>query len=59
MPKWDGLAQVDYDWAGANASFQRAVALEPANAENVGFAAWSATILGRFGRGFAIEPPSH
>jgi TolB-like protein/DNA-binding winged helix-turn-helix (wHTH) protein len=40
--------QVDYDWAGANASFQRAVALEPANAENVGFAAWSVTILGRF-----------
>src|SRR5258708_7931883 len=24
--------QVDYDWAGADASFQRAVALEPANA---------------------------
>ena len=40
--------QVDYDWAGANASFQRAVALEPANAENVGFAAWSAAVLGRF-----------
>ena len=27
--------QVDYDWAGANASFQRAVALEPGNPENV------------------------
>jgi TolB-like protein/DNA-binding winged helix-turn-helix (wHTH) protein len=40
--------QVDYDWAGADASFQRAVALEPANAEYVGFAAWSAAILGRF-----------
>jgi TolB-like protein/DNA-binding winged helix-turn-helix (wHTH) protein len=40
--------QVDYDWAGADASFQRAVALEPANAENVGFAAWSAAIFGRF-----------
>ena len=40
--------QVDYDWAGADASFQRAVALEPANAENVGFAAWPATIFGRF-----------
>ena len=40
--------QVDYDWAGANASFQRAVALEPGNPENIGFAAWSATILGRF-----------
>jgi TolB-like protein/DNA-binding winged helix-turn-helix (wHTH) protein len=40
--------QVDYDWAGANASFQRAVALEPASSENVGLAAWSAAILGRF-----------
>jgi len=40
--------QVDYDWAGADASFQRAVALEPASSENVGFAAWSATVLGRF-----------
>jgi TolB-like protein/DNA-binding winged helix-turn-helix (wHTH) protein/Tfp pilus assembly protein PilF len=39
--------QVDYDWAGADASFQRAVALEPANAENVGFAAWPAAIFGR------------
>jgi TolB-like protein/DNA-binding winged helix-turn-helix (wHTH) protein len=40
--------QVDYDWAGANASFQRAVALEPASSEYVGFAAWSAAMLGRF-----------
>jgi TolB-like protein/DNA-binding winged helix-turn-helix (wHTH) protein len=40
--------QADYDWAGANASFQRAVALEPANPENLGFAAWSASILGHF-----------
>src|SRR5712672_720732 len=40
--------QVDFDWAGADASFQRAVALEPANAENMGFAAWSAAIFGRF-----------
>src|SRR5258708_34982041 len=40
--------QVDYDWAGADASFQRAVALEPANAENMGFAAWAAAIFGRF-----------
>jgi tetratricopeptide (TPR) repeat protein len=32
----------------SDASFQRAVALEPANAENVGFAAWSAAIFGRF-----------
>src|SRR4029077_13717972 len=40
--------QVDYDWAGADASFQRAVALEPASSENVGFAALSAALLGRF-----------
>jgi tetratricopeptide (TPR) repeat protein len=40
--------QVDYDWAGANASYQRAVALEPGNPENVGFAAWSAAVLGLF-----------
>jgi TolB-like protein/DNA-binding winged helix-turn-helix (wHTH) protein/Tfp pilus assembly protein PilF len=40
--------QVDYDWAGADAAFQRAVALEPASSENVGFAAWSAAVLGRF-----------
>ena len=40
--------QVDYDWAGANASFQRAVILEPGNPEYLGLAAWSAAILGRF-----------
>jgi TolB-like protein/DNA-binding winged helix-turn-helix (wHTH) protein len=40
--------QVDYDWAGADASFQRAVVLEPANSDNVVFAAWSAVVLGRF-----------
>ena len=40
--------QIDYDWAGADASFKRAVALEPGNPENVAFAAWSAAILGCF-----------
>jgi len=39
---------VDYDWAGANASFQRAVALEPGNAEYVSKAALSAALFGRF-----------
>jgi tetratricopeptide (TPR) repeat protein len=39
---------VDYDWAGGNASFQRAVALEPGNAEHVGKAALSAAFFGRF-----------
>jgi TolB-like protein/cytochrome c-type biogenesis protein CcmH/NrfG len=39
---------VDFDWAGADASFQRAIALEPGNSENVALAAWSAAMLGRF-----------
>ena len=39
---------VDYDWAGANASYQRAIALEPGNPEGVMHAAWSAAMLGRF-----------
>jgi TolB-like protein/DNA-binding winged helix-turn-helix (wHTH) protein len=39
---------VDYDWAGANASYQRAVALEPGNPENVRAAAYPALFLGRF-----------
>src|SRR5258708_13526285 len=39
--------QVDYDWAGADASLQRAVALERENAENVGFGACSAAMFGR------------
>jgi TolB-like protein/DNA-binding winged helix-turn-helix (wHTH) protein len=40
--------QADYDWAGANASYQRAVALEPGNPENVRAAAYPALFLGRF-----------
>src|SRR6202051_3023990 len=40
--------QVDFDWAGADASFQRAIALEPGNPENVRLAASSAALLGRF-----------
>jgi TolB-like protein/DNA-binding winged helix-turn-helix (wHTH) protein/Tfp pilus assembly protein PilF len=39
--------QVDLDWVGADASFQRAVALDPGNPEVVRAAALSATILGR------------
>jgi TolB-like protein/DNA-binding winged helix-turn-helix (wHTH) protein/Flp pilus assembly protein TadD len=39
---------VDYDWAGANASYQRAVELEPGNPEGVRMAAVSAAELGRF-----------
>src|SRR5713101_4930073 len=40
--------QVDFDWAGADASFQRAIALEPGNPENVRLAASSSALLGRF-----------
>jgi TolB-like protein/DNA-binding winged helix-turn-helix (wHTH) protein/Tfp pilus assembly protein PilF len=39
--------QVDFDWVGAAASSQRAVALDPGNPEVVRAAAFSATILGR------------
>jgi TolB-like protein len=39
--------QVDFDWPGADASFQRAIALEPGNPENVRLEAFSADILGR------------
>ena len=40
--------QVDFDWAGAHASFQRAVALDPGNPEVVRMAAGSTLMLGRF-----------
>ena len=40
--------QVDFDWAGEDASFRRAMALEPGNPENVRLAAYSAAMLGRF-----------
>jgi TolB-like protein/DNA-binding winged helix-turn-helix (wHTH) protein/Tfp pilus assembly protein PilF len=40
--------QVDYDLPGANAAFQRAVALEPRNPEHVRFAALAAACFGRF-----------
>jgi TolB-like protein/DNA-binding winged helix-turn-helix (wHTH) protein/tetratricopeptide (TPR) repeat protein len=38
----------DFDWAGAHASFQRSIALEPGNSESVASAASSAAYLGRF-----------
>jgi len=40
--------QVDFDWVGADASLQRAIALDPGNPENLGSAALSAAMLGRF-----------
>jgi TolB-like protein/DNA-binding winged helix-turn-helix (wHTH) protein len=39
--------QVDFDWAGADASSQRALALEPEDPANLRSAAGSAAILGR------------
>jgi TolB-like protein/DNA-binding winged helix-turn-helix (wHTH) protein/Flp pilus assembly protein TadD len=39
--------QVDFDWAGADASYRRAVELEPGNAETVWLAAFSVENLGR------------
>ncbi len=39
--------QVDFDWAGADASFQRAIALEPGNSDIVRSASFSAAMLGR------------
>jgi TolB-like protein/Tfp pilus assembly protein PilF len=39
---------VVFDWARADASYQRAIALEPENSENVALAASSAAMLGRF-----------
>jgi TolB-like protein/TPR repeat protein len=40
--------QVDFDWAGSDASFHRAVTLDPGNPEVVRTAAGSASMLGRF-----------
>jgi len=39
---------VDYDWAGADASYQRAVTLEPGNPEYLVLAALAAACFGRF-----------
>src|SRR5229473_889742 len=40
--------QVDFDWTGADASYRRAVELEPGNPETLVWAASSVAILGRF-----------
>jgi TolB-like protein/DNA-binding winged helix-turn-helix (wHTH) protein/Tfp pilus assembly protein PilF len=40
--------QIDFDWVGADASFQRAISFEPGNPEGVRMAAWSAAMFGRF-----------
>jgi len=47
--------QVDFDWAGADASIQRAIALEPGNPGVVGAAASSAAIVGRFDEALQLD----
>ena len=47
--------QADFDWAGADASFQRAVALDPENPEVVRTAAGSAAMLGRLDEGLRLN----
>jgi tetratricopeptide (TPR) repeat protein len=45
---------IDFDWAGANACYQRAIALEPGNPGIIVDAALSAAILGRFDEGLRL-----
>jgi Tfp pilus assembly protein PilF len=45
----------DWDWAGADASYQRALALELGNAEVVRGAAFLAAALGRFDDAVALD----
>ena len=47
--------QVDFDWAGADASLQQAIALEPGNPENVRLAAGLAAMLGRFDKALPLN----
>jgi len=47
--------QVDFDWAGSDASFQRAVDLDPGNPEIVRTAAGSAAMLGRFDEALQLK----
>jgi tetratricopeptide (TPR) repeat protein len=47
--------QIDLDWLGADASFQRAVELEPGNPETVRTAAFSAEMLGRFDEALQLD----
>jgi TolB-like protein/DNA-binding winged helix-turn-helix (wHTH) protein len=47
--------QIDFDWTGADASYQRAVELEPGNPESVRLAGFSAAILGRFDKALQLH----
>src|SRR5882757_5950316 len=47
--------RVDFDWAGADASFQRAIAAEPENLESVRLAATSSALRGRFDEALRLD----
>jgi len=47
--------RVDFDWAEADASFQRAIAVEPENLESVRLAAASAALRGRFDEALRLD----
>jgi TolB-like protein/DNA-binding winged helix-turn-helix (wHTH) protein len=47
--------RVDFDWDGADASFQRAIAIEPENLESVRLAATSAALRGRFDEALRLD----
>ena len=47
--------RVDFDWAGADASFQEAIAVEPENLESVRLAATSAALRGRFDEALRLD----
>jgi tetratricopeptide (TPR) repeat protein len=47
--------RVDFDWAGADASYQRAVAIEPENLESVRLAATAAALRGRFDEALRLD----
>jgi tetratricopeptide (TPR) repeat protein len=47
--------QVDFDFAGADLSIQRAIALEPGVPENLGQAAFMAELFGRFDEALTLD----
>jgi tetratricopeptide (TPR) repeat protein len=55
-PKWAEIKhQIDFDWTGGDASYQRAVELEPENSEMVSLAGSSAAILGRLDEALQLK----
>jgi TolB-like protein/DNA-binding winged helix-turn-helix (wHTH) protein/Flp pilus assembly protein TadD len=47
--------QIDFDWTGADASYRRAVELEPGDPESIRTAGISAAILGRFDEALQLQ----